>query len=94
MDDQKLDDLATRLFERRDQDSIDAGNAIDRLASPLEDFRARVTMHGPEAINARWFAGRAGLMEQVGQIEHPGERYHTVIMRYPKFLLAAEATQQ
>jgi hypothetical protein len=51
-------------------------------------------MHGPEAINARWFAGRAGLMEQVGQIEHPGERYHTVIMRYPKFLLAAEATQQ
>jgi hypothetical protein len=50
MDDQKLDDLATRLFERRDQDSIDAGNAIDRLASPLEDFRARVTMHGPEAI--------------------------------------------
>jgi hypothetical protein len=47
------DDLATRLFERGDADSIAAGKAVDRLASLLSEFRKMVTMHGPDAINPR-----------------------------------------
>jgi hypothetical protein len=89
------DDLATRLFERGDADSIAAGKAIDILASLLSEFRTMVTMHGPDAICARWLCGRLALWGTFTTEPILGDLHrHMVHATYPQWLLAAEAAQQ
>jgi hypothetical protein len=88
------DDLATRLFERGDDDSIAAGNIIDTLQSLISEFETMVTLHGSDAITSRWLCGRLGLWGTFTTAPILGDLHrHLVTATYPQWLLDAEALQ-
>jgi hypothetical protein len=89
------DDLATRLFERGDDDSVAAGNIIDTLQSLISEFETMVRLHGPDAINPRWLCGRLGLWGTFRTEPILGDLFsrHLVHVTLPQWLLDAEAAQ-